>query len=57
MGSKPLPSVVEGGARGSSHAERGRLIIVTHNPLMIGSMRRNQVRILVQEDSRPASSE
>jgi hypothetical protein len=30
---------------------------VTHYPLMIGSLRRNQVRILVQEDSRPVSSE
>lgn len=28
------------------HAEKGQLIVATHNPLMIGSLRRNQVRIL-----------
>jgi predicted ATPase len=27
-------------------AEKGQLIVATHNPLMIGSLRRNQVRIL-----------
>ena len=38
-------------------AEKGQLIIATHNPLMIGSLHRNQVRILTQEDSRIVSSE
>jgi predicted ATPase len=37
--------------------EKGQLIIATHNPLMIGSLHRNQVRILTQEDSRIVSSE
>jgi predicted ATPase len=38
-------------------AEKGQLIIATHNPLMIGSLHRNQVRILAQEDNRIVSSE
>ncbi len=38
-------------------AEKGQLIIATHNPLMIGSLHKNQVRILAQEDSRIVSSE
>jgi predicted ATPase len=38
-------------------AEKGQLIIATHNPLMIGSLHRNQVRILAHEDSRIVSSE
>jgi predicted ATPase len=38
-------------------AEKGQLIIATHNPLMIGSLYRNQVRILTQEDRRLVSSE
>jgi predicted ATPase len=38
-------------------AEKGQLIIATHNPLMIGSLHRNQVRILAQENSRIVSSE
>jgi hypothetical protein len=33
------------------------LIIATHNPLMIGSLHKNQVRILAQEDNRIVSSE
>ena len=33
------------------------MIIATHNPLMIGSLHRNQVRILAHEDSRIVSSE
>src|SRR5512132_4277633 len=38
-------------------AEKGQLIIATHNPLMIGSLHKNQVRILAREDSRIVSSE
>jgi predicted ATPase len=38
-------------------AEKGQLIIATHNPLMIGSLHKNQVRILAQEDNRIVSSE
>jgi ABC-type multidrug transport system ATPase subunit len=38
-------------------AEKGQLIIATHNPLMIGSLHRNQVRILAQEDNRIVSLE
>jgi predicted ATPase len=38
-------------------AEKGQLIIATHNPLMIGSLHKNQVRILAQEDSRIVSLE
>jgi predicted ATPase len=38
-------------------AEKGQLIVATHNPLMIGSLHRNQVRILAQEDNRIISSE
>jgi predicted ATPase len=30
-------------------AEKGQLIVATHNPLMIGSLRKNQVRILTQQ--------
>jgi predicted ATPase len=30
-------------------AEKGQLIVATHNPLMIGSLRRNQVRVLASE--------
>jgi hypothetical protein len=33
------------------------LIVATHNPLMIGSLHKNQVRILAQEDNRIVSSE
>ena len=33
------------------------MIIATHNPLMIGSLHKNQVRILAQEDNRIVSSE
>ena len=38
-------------------AEKGQLLIATHNPLMIGILHRNQVRILTQEDSRIVSAE
>jgi ABC-type multidrug transport system ATPase subunit len=38
-------------------AEKGQLIIATHNPLMIGSLHRNQVRILARENNRIVSSE
>jgi predicted ATPase len=31
-------------------AEKGQLIVATHNPLMIGSLHRNQVRLLNVED-------
>ncbi|MCB9882218.1 MAG: AAA family ATPase [Planctomycetes bacterium] len=31
-------------------AEKGQLIIATHNPLMIGSLRKNQVRILADDE-------
>lgn len=32
--------------QGNIRADRGQLIVATHNPLMIGSLRKNQVRIL-----------
>jgi hypothetical protein len=38
-------------------AEKGQLIIAPHNPLMIGSLYRKQVRILAREDNRIVSSE
>jgi predicted ATPase len=38
-------------------ADKGQLIIATHNPLMIGSLYKNQVRTLTQEDGRIVSSE
>ncbi len=31
-------------------AEKGQLLVATHNPLMIGSLRKNQVRVLSLED-------
>lgn len=31
-------------------AEKGQLLVATHNPLMIGSLRKNQVRVLSPED-------
>ena len=31
-------------------AEKGQLIVATHNPLMIGSLRKNQVRVLTQTE-------
>jgi len=33
-------------------AEKGQLIVATHNPLMIGSLHKNQVRVLAQEENR-----
>ncbi|APG24249.1 AAA family ATPase [Syntrophotalea acetylenica] len=38
------------------HAENGQLIVATHNPLMIGSLHKNQVRVLSQEDERLLAS-
>jgi predicted ATPase len=31
-------------------AEKGQLIVATHNPLMVGSLRKNQVRVLARTD-------
>ena len=39
----PLCKAVPGG---NSRIKKGQLIIATHNPLMIASLHRNQVRIL-----------
>jgi predicted ATPase len=33
-------------------AEKGQLIVATHNPLMIGSLRKNEVRFLAEEGER-----
>jgi predicted ATPase len=38
-------------------AEKGQLIVATHNPLMIGSLRRNQVRLLVSTEGAIAAIE
>lgn len=38
-------------------AEKGQLIVATHNPLMIGSLRKNQVRILSRNDKGVAAAE
>ncbi|WP_437826364.1 AAA family ATPase [Sorangium sp. So ce1153] len=38
-------------------ADKGQLIVATHNPLMIGSLRKNQVRILTAEHSGIAAAE
>jgi predicted ATPase len=38
-------------------AEKGQLLIATHNPLMIGSLYKNQVRIITQEASSAAAYE
>ncbi len=38
-------------------AEKGQLIVATHNPLMIGSLHKNQVRLLTQADNRIDASE
>ena len=35
---------------GNLRAEKGQLLIATHNPLMIGSLRKNQVRVLSVEN-------
>jgi predicted ATPase len=37
--------------------EKGQLIVATHNPLMIGSLHKNQVRILAEQDNRIVASE
>ena len=37
--------------------EKGQLVIATHNPLMIGSLQKNQVRILRQEESATIAAE
>lgn len=33
-------------------AEKGQLLVATHNPLMIGSLRKNQVRVLSVDESK-----
>lgn len=38
-------------------ADKGQLLIATHNPLMIGSLRRNQVRILGRDDDGTTTAE
>ncbi len=38
-------------------AEKGQLIVATHNPLMIGSLHKNQVRVLAQGKERITASE
>ena len=38
-------------------AEKGQLLIATHNPLMIGSLYKNQVRIITQEERFAAAYE
>jgi predicted ATPase len=38
-------------------ADKGQLIVATHNPLMIGSLHKNQVRVLAQEESRSVAKE
>lgn len=38
-------------------AEKGQLIVSTHNPLMIGSLHKNQVRVLSKTESGIAASE
>jgi predicted ATPase len=43
--------------QGNISAEKGHLIIATHNPIMIGSLRKNQVRLLVRDESSLTSVE
>jgi predicted ATPase len=38
-------------------AEKGQLIVATHDPLMIGSLHKSQVRLLVQQENRIIASE
>lgn len=38
-------------------AEKGQLLVATHNPLMIGSLYKNQVRIISQEDDATVAEE
>ncbi len=38
-------------------AEKGQLIVATHNPLMIGSLRKNEVRVLAEEGGRIVAAE
>ena len=38
-------------------AEKGQLLVATHNPLMIGSLRKNQVRVLSVQDEKIVASE
>lgn len=38
-------------------AEKGQLIVATHNPLMIGSLRKNEVRLLAEEGDRIVAAE
>ncbi len=43
--------------RTNIRAEKGQLIVATHNPLMIGSLRKNEVRFLAQEGERIVAAE
>ncbi|MEW6210938.1 MAG: AAA family ATPase [Acidobacteriota bacterium] len=38
-------------------AEKGQLLVATHNPLMIGSLHKNQVRIFTEGDNRTVAAE
>lgn len=38
-------------------AEKGQMLVATHNPLMIGSLRKNQVRVLSVQDEMIVASE
>lgn len=39
------------------HAHNGQMLLATHDPLMIGSLYKNQVRIVVQEDNSAIATE
>jgi predicted ATPase len=43
--------------QGNIRAEKGQLIVATHNPLMVGSLHKNQVRVLSTEGGRIVASE
>ena len=38
-------------------AEKGQLVVATHNPLMIGSLHKNQVRVLIEENESVSAKE
>lgn len=38
-------------------AEKGQLLVATHNPLMIGSLYKNQVRIITQQEQATVAEE
>lgn len=38
-------------------ADKGQLVVATHNPLMIGSLHKNQVRVLTQEEGHVSCKE